>query len=106
MWVFIMIANYTRDSSFALVRLVANYKQRRHRYAALVGSVALILTIVCSAVRCHHHPCTYFLYLNNVLMPRTSWAGGGVGACGDLAQLGLVATRCTRQLMPYIYVIT
>jgi di/tricarboxylate transporter len=42
------ISKYTRDSSFAIVRLVANYKQRRHKYAPLLGSIALVLMIVLS----------------------------------------------------------
>jgi hypothetical protein len=42
------ISKYTRDSSFAMVRLVANYKQRRHKYAPLLGSIALVLMIMLS----------------------------------------------------------
>ena len=44
------ISSYSRDSTFGLVRLVANYKQRRHRYAPLLGSISLVLMIVLSQV--------------------------------------------------------
>ena len=42
------ISRYTRDSAFALIRLVATYKQRRHKYAPVLGSIALVLMIVLS----------------------------------------------------------
>ncbi len=42
------ISKYSRDSTFALIRLVADYKQRRHKYAPLCGTIALVLMIVLS----------------------------------------------------------
>jgi hypothetical protein len=42
------MSKYTRDSTFALIRLVATYKQRRHKYAPVLGSIALVLMIVLS----------------------------------------------------------
>jgi hypothetical protein len=42
------ISRYTRDSAFAVVRLVASYKQRRHKYAPALGSIALVLMIMLS----------------------------------------------------------
>jgi di/tricarboxylate transporter len=44
------ISKYSRDSTFALIRLVADYKQRRHKYAPLCGTIALVLMIVLSQV--------------------------------------------------------
>jgi hypothetical protein len=44
------VSKYTRDSTFALIRLVANYKQRRHPYAPLLGSFSLVAMIVFSQV--------------------------------------------------------
>jgi hypothetical protein len=44
------ISKYTRDSTFALLRLVANYRQRRHKYAPHCGTIALVLMIVLSQV--------------------------------------------------------
>jgi hypothetical protein len=44
------MSKYGRDSTFALIRRVANFKQRRHKYAPVLGSVALVLMIVLSQV--------------------------------------------------------
>ncbi len=42
------VSKYSRDSTFALIRLVSSFKQRRHPYAPHLGSVALVLMIVLS----------------------------------------------------------
>ena len=44
------ISKYSRDSTFALMRLVASFKQRRHKYAPACGTIALVLMIVLSQV--------------------------------------------------------
>jgi hypothetical protein len=42
--------SFARDSTFALIKAVASYKQRRHKYAPACGTIALILMIVLSQV--------------------------------------------------------
>ncbi len=44
------VAKHARDSAFALLAPVASYKQRRHRYAPLLGTASLVLMIVLSQV--------------------------------------------------------
>ncbi len=44
------VAKHGRDSTFALLSVVASYRQRRHRYAPLLGTTSLVLMIVLSQV--------------------------------------------------------
>jgi hypothetical protein len=43
------VSKFTRDSTFAVIRLVASFRQRRHKYTPILGSLALVLVIAISA---------------------------------------------------------